>query len=856
MPTLNIWAREPACLMWDESPLRVMRRVLLLALLLLIPPVWAEGSPTWTVEVEDPLGNPISDCEVTLREPWSGNIMSEPNGAMYQPSAICDGYVVMWHPPVQSSQTTIVLDAYPIIEDLFTVEGAHTMQVLGSTWQANVSDGTVDAPNGVPVLIIGEGGSEVRIGQAQISIPNATTTYNLSGNYSNDYTVSAFHTGSGHSVDSVDGNLTVGEYGGGWSARVISSGMPVGVSTWPPTVEWIENQINHTTDVGYAHLEFTSSLIPNQNISGTWTASHIFNEGLGLPFIPGVQAGIASQVDRFLNGDVNQLEELLETITYSNGREALCCIMDDGEVVFNSFSVEAEIDFSSGTWGWNETGIISAERSQIDMLRLEVPFQNDLRQTTPLSIITDGNWQYLSSPLEEWINGSTANFTLERDESSISGYYTITLGPNSAPIVTLSEEYALPWENQSYNFVPVIVDAPLSVHECEWNISNSNISTEVNLSLFTPDSSILVSVTCTDEGGLSGSANGSFVLDDGNPWINASSEVQTIPPGLFDWDLIVGDDHDNNLRVYWTSNKSEGWWYTGDELHTSFSVDSNTNSINDNISERHKARNPVEYWLSAEVTDDVGHSTSGNWTIRLSDDSGPVILGTLEMKDADGEWESAETIARPSSELRLNLTESFDDYSPIDKINFTIEIYGNTYSNISWSDAQYWVIPNLGVGYHQISISGYDEMGNTAGSMIGIAIAPPVTRDLEIIDITSSTTDIEPGDNLFWVTVQNNGASSTEFILCSGEVCVDSIVGPSSYSYNATAIVAIDADLGWFETFSVELSYLDDSNATVIKHSTSEFESGTGFSTLEIFGLVVALAFAIAWIRSRNEPRF
>ena len=833
-----------------------MRKVLLLVLLLLLPPVWAEESASWTVEVEDPLGNPISDCDIVLSEPWTGSIMSEPVGGMYQPSATCEGYVVMWHPPILTTQTTAVLEAFPLIEDLFTVEGAHTMQVLGSTWESTISDGAVEAPAGISVLIIGEGGSEMRNGQTHISIPNATTTYNLSGNYSENFSVTAFHTGSGQSIEWVDQNLTVGEYGGGWSARVMSNNMPRGVATWPPTTEWIDAQLNHTIEPGYANLEFTSSLIPNENISGTWAASHVFSDGLGLPFIPGVQAGIASQVDRFLNGDINELEQLLETITYSNGREALCCIIDDGPVMFTNFNVEAEIDFSSGIWGWNETGTVSATRSQIDMLRLEIPFQNDLRQSTPLTISTDGDWQYVSSPLGEWIDGSTANFTLARDESSISGYYIITLGPNSAPTVSVQDEYTLPWENTSYNFGIVIEDAPLSVHDCEWNISNSNISTGVNLSAFEADSIIPVSVICTDEGGLIGSWNGSFVLDDGTPWINASDEVQIIPPGLFDWDLIVGDDHDNNLGVYWTSNKSDDWWYTGDVLQTTFSVDSNANSINDNISERHKSRNLVEYWLSAEVTDDAGHSISENWTIRLSDSSGPVLLGSLELKDDDEEWKPAGSIVRPGEALRLNLSESFDDFSSIDEIDFTIELYDEVLTGLSWSEVQYWEIPELEVGYHQINVRGYDEAGNLAGSTIGIAIAPPIARDLEIIEISSSTIDVEPGDNLFWITVQNNGASTTEFILCSGDVCVESIVGPSSYSQNTTAIVAMKVDLGWFETFSVELSYLDDSNQTVVKHSTSEYETGAGLGALELFGIVIAIAFAIAWIRSRNEPRF
>tara|TARA_Y100000766_G_scaffold104947_1_gene89819 strand:- start:21 stop:2522 length:2502 start_codon:yes stop_codon:yes gene_type:complete len=833
-----------------------MRRALVLVLLLLIPSTWAEEDNGWAIEVEDPFGNPISDCDITLSEPWTGSILEEPVGAMYQPRATCEGYVVMWHPPVPTSQTTVVLDAYPIIEDLFTVEGAHTIQVLGSTWEKSVSDGLIDAPNGVPVLVIGNGGSEIRYGQSQITIPNGTTTYNLSGNFSDDVSVIAAHTGSGEIVNWIDGNLTVGESGGGWSARVILNGLPKGNSSWPPTSEWVEEQLNSSIIAGNANIEFTSNLTPNEEITGLWTANHLFSDGFGLPFIPGVQAGIDSQVNRFLNGDVNELENLLETIIYTTGSEALCCIIDDNTVMFSNFSIDAEIDMSTGTWGWNETGTITASRSNINLLRLEIPFQNDLRQTTPLTITTDGDWQYLSSPLEEWIGGSSSNFTLQRDASSVSGYYTITLGQNNAPEVSMAEGYALPWENTSYDFDAVIQDEALSVHDCVWNISGLSDNHGINLSAYDIDSDISVTVTCTDEGGLSDSWNGTFVLDGGTPWINASSDVQIIEPGIFEWDLMVGDDHDDNLRVYWTSNKSEDWWYTGDILHTSFVVDSNLNSINDNITERHKARNPVEYWLSAEVTDDVGHSTSGNWTIRLSDNSGPVILGSLELQNEDGLWETSGAMFSPGDRVRLNLTESFDDHSSIDKINFTIEHQGIVNTGLSWSEIQFWELPEFGTGYHQIKINGLDESGNLGGSMVSVAVSPPIAKNLEVIDITSSSTEIEPGMNQFWVTVQNNGASTTEFILCSDEVCVESLVGPSSYSQNTTAIVLLKVDLDWFETFTVDLTYLDDTNQTIVKHSTSEYHSGMGIGTIELLGIVLVAALAIGWVRSRKGPRF
>ena len=149
-----------------------------------------------------------------------------------------------------------------------------------------------------------------------------------------------------------------------------------------------------------------------------------------------------------------------------------------------------------------------------------------------------------------------------------------------------------------------------------------------------------------------------------------------------------------------------------------------------------------------------------------------------------------------------------------------------------------------------------DESGNLAGHTFGVAIAPPIARNLEIIDIQSSKTNVEPGENQFWITVQNNGASTTEFIICSDDVCVDSIVGPSSFSQTATAIVIMKVDLDWFETFSVELSYLDDSNQTVVKHSTSDYNSGIGFGGLELFIVVTVGVLGIIWARSRNGPRF
>ena len=66
-------------------------------------------------------------------------------------------------------------------------------------------------------------------------------------------------------------------------------------------------------------------------------------------------------------------------------------------------------------------------------------------------------------------------------------------------------KYSIALGNTSYNFSAIIDDAPLSVHVCEWNISGLTSNLDVNLTAFTKDSQLPISVTCTDEGGLNGS---------------------------------------------------------------------------------------------------------------------------------------------------------------------------------------------------------------------------------------------------------------------------------------------------------------------------------------------------------------
>ena len=206
--------------------------------------------------------------------------------------------------------------------------------------------------------------------------------------------------------------------------------------------------------------------------------------------------------------------------------------------------------------------------------------------------------------------------------------------------------------------------------------------------------------------------------------------------------------------------------------------------------------------------------------------------------------------------MRINLTQSFDDYSAVENLTFNISLPDRILAeSISWEDARFFELPELEVGYHLLHILAVDDKGNMGGDYIGIPINPSDKRNLEIIEIKYSGEDLSPGNNQFWVVVQNNGALTTPFTVCSGKQCIDSEVLGSTFVSNGTISIPINVELGWFETFSVNIAYPDENNNTVVKGYDSEFETGPRISSLELIAIVFVMVLAIMWLRSRNQSR-
>ncbi len=856
-----------------------MRRVLILSVLVLsmsLADVSADGVSPLNIEIKNQLSFTIGGCDIEIKDAWSQTLISTATssadssssfdverGRTYSIEAQCADYAVDWQIPItmpSSGSSTVIINAHQITDNLFSLSGTGEVDISanGTLWSSTIDvngSTSVRAPSGIDLIISGDGGHVYRTTESILAIANESTVFNLTTptDWSERNGLRIVHSASGEVIEVEQSlNFTIGTEGGGWSAQVTNNSKGVGQSAWPPTDSWLEEQIGSDTDNGSATLEIVSGMAANEQTNALWRANHSFGLSVGLPLMPGMNAGIESQVERWFAGDVNGLEDIIEAMTYRDSINSLCCTWDLQPFSSNNLTIESNIDFDSGYWGWNESADLSGQRRHISLVRLGVVLADDIRQQTPLRVILPEGWQHLSSPALEWFNGNPENFVINRDQASIAGELTITIGQNQAPVVSVAG--AVLAHEANHEFIAQISDSPLSSHDCSWDIGGLESNISVNLSQFPADSNLSVELICSDDGGLVGQWQGEFLLDDEAPVIHENSDlIFHSPDSIFEWMLNVSDDHDDNLEVTWTSNKTLNWTYSGQFLSISFFVDSSLNSATDTLEERHLQRQPVQYSLEVEVIDDAGHISNANWTVELIDSSAPVLIPVLEAK-INETWIEADEFTF-GEEIRLNLNQSFDDYDAISELNFVLfsDEYGR-YS-LSWDEINNYSLPLLPPGIHTFIVIVSDNNGNLGSKYIEIPVNPLNGSQLGI-SMISGNTDLEVGINRLHITIENGLGSPAIFMVCQDERCIQSAISGATFAGPATSEVILDVELGWWESVELELSWADDSgNEATILHST-EMASGSGIGTLELVTIVIALAVGIWFIGQRKKPLF
>ena len=856
-----------------------MRRALILSVLVLsmaLVDVSADGASPLQVGIKNQFNSSLGGCDIEIRDAWSQalirtSISSADSSSSfdierertYSITAHCVDYAVDWQMPItipSSGSSTVIIDAHPLIDDLFSLSGIGEVEITanGTLWSSIIAvngSTAVRAPSGLGLIVSGNGGHVYRTSESILPIANESTVFNLTipPEWGESNGLRLVHSASGDVIE-VDEplNFTIGTEGGGWSARVTKSAIGVGESIWPPTDSWLEEQMVSDMSNGSAVLEIVSGMASNSQTTASWQANHSFDLSVGVPLAPGMAAGIESQIERWFVNDISALEDIIEGMTYRDSINLLCCTWDLQPFSIDNLTIESKIDFDSGYWGWNESADLSGQRRHISLIRLGIVLSDDIRQQTPLRVILPEGWQHLSSSALEWFNGSPENFVIQRDQASIAGELTITIGQNQAPIVSVDN--AVLAHEANHEFIAQISDSPLSSHDCEWDIGGLGSNISVNLSQFPADTNLSVELICSDDGGLIGQWQGEFLLDDEAPIIHETSDlILHSPDSIFEWMLNTSDDHDENLEVTWTSNKTLNWTYSGQFLSTSFFVDSTLNSATDTIEQRHLQRQPVHYSLEVEVIDDAGHVSNANWTVELIDSSGPILIPILEV-NINETWIEGDEFTF-GDDIRLNLDHSFDDYDAITELNFVL--YSDEFGrySLSWDEINNYSFPLLSPGIHTFVVIVSDSSGNLASKYIEIPVNPINGSQLSISMIAGNA-DLEVGINRLYITVQNGLGSPAIFMVCQAERCVQSAIEGATFAGPTTSEVILDIELGWWESVELELSWSDDSgNEATIYHPT-QMASGSGIGGLELVMIIIALAVGIWFIGQRNKPLF
>jgi hypothetical protein len=324
-------------------------------------------------------------------------------------------------------------------------------------------------------------------------------------------------------------------------------------------------------------------------------------------------------------------------------------------------------------------------------------------------------------------------------------------------------------------------------------------SYETNLVFTAADAGFLdgeiatVNLHCMDEFSVSSTMVEDILIDGSNPTWEATFEIQVdgnttvldseqtrieVTSGSeFYFTFSTSDSSGLPVSIDITSDKSAGWRHTGSdylEFMDRFFQGEQVNGMHLNVTDRHQAKEPSEYNLSLTITDDASNTVTREWTIIISDGSGPTIIPNII---SNGTPISPESPARAGEDITLSLTESFDDLDAIDDLSWEVRVDGQVIVETDlWSEVEKLPLPLHEPATYLIHIIAWDSVDNMEQISFGLAVSPalgvfPSVLDHHVIG------DLVEGEVInIIVTMGNTGADIGSGVLCSGTVCSDEVV--------------------------------------------------------------------------------
>lgn len=566
---------------------------------------------------------------------------------------------------------------------------------------------------------------------------------------------------------------------------------------------------------GWATLEIHDPLEIDSNITATWTLNISISDYLGTGYLVHPGLGIRQQIDTYLgDGDdyLNQSE--IDAFTsyildraWNDSERAGCCMLDHEPFAPTNITITANppspgpVWYRNGSWGWTEVvEMVGATDSRSTRL-LDLPRTGAAVEEVPLTIILPTPYEYRYSAMQDVIEGSPGEFTVNRSAVPVASDIRISIGENSPPNILanrLGDGSSVPLDSNT-NYEANCVDSHLDDTEVRWEFSNNGTTT------FTSEES-WVSVTpaelnyshgdvlsahvhCMDSFGSSSSWYENIVIDGISPTWEASfranpSVGESTPIDISDGIIEIGSEDildinisasDNSgfeTMIEITSNRTSEWRHVDyDEMiaQSRFPQNEFVNNINLDLEDRHQAKEPTTYSLNLMVMDDAGNQVHHTWTILVLDGAGPTILPDIYSKEI---LISAEHPARAGDPLLVNLSNSYDDLDSIDDTRWTFVLNQEIqFENESFADIMTFDVGPLEAGSHWLILMAWDSKDNMDMLSFSLAVQPGPGVDVRIWNVSYLGTPVVGQTLEINAVIQNLGGDSATGRLCSDEVC-------------------------------------------------------------------------------------
>ena len=669
---------------------------------------------------------------------------------------------------------------------------------------------------------------------------------------------------------------------------------------WPEPLPPQDDEI-----LGNSTLTITSPINPASNISAEWYANISMREDYGIDLLPNRDLGVRVQIDQYLgNGDGNlsmsEISEFVEMImgarNLSDSEAIGCCLIDyssltpvrDLDIIVYP-PAEGFVSDSNGSWGWVEYGELTGTTDSRTTRILDIPRVGGIIEEIPLRIVLPSPWEFRYSAMQGVIEGGPSDFTVFRHQAPVASDIRITLGENSPPLTIASRltgNSFIPLETPTH-YSGECVDSALDQTTQWWTVHNNGIlmlsidgdsleftASELN---FSHGEVASVVMHCMDSFSSSSNWYENIIIDGESPTWDATFEIQIdgetteldssnpiieVPSGSEFYFRFLANDTSpvwsgtQPVEIEVTSDKSENWRHSSfDQLEfmDRFFQGDQVNGMHLNLTERHEAKIPSEYSISLTVTDDASNKVTNDWTIIVTDSSGPTIIPEIFANDTPI---SPGSPARAGDIIMLSLTQSFDDLDAIDDVIWEIRMNDQVLAEQAiWRDAEKTILPITEAGTYILHVIAIDSEENMEQITWGLAISPKLGVSISLME-TAIIGDLVEGETInIIVTMENSGGDIGSGVLCSGNTCSEEVLVAAANSGGTGLFSAeLHLELNSSNKFDLRFDWTSDqaeSNGTlVIEHDY--IVQPAWQMPLQVLLAVVVLLALLAYIAHRT----